>query len=93
MKNPSDAELTDPSLQEYPAPFLKGIPELTQGVIAALFPDWHYAVSLPQAIVDCRMTGEVVSLIALESTWCRGYMMLQTDCAPPAWPARRSRDS
>ena len=76
------AEIADLALQHYPEAFLKGIPELTFKVFATLFPEWKFTVSGPQAIYDCRMTGEAVSLIALESTWCRGFMMMQADCVP-----------
>ncbi len=78
----NSAEAADLSLQDYPDAFLQGIPALTYKVFATLFPDWSCEVSPPQAIVDCRMTGEAVSLIALESTWCRGFMMMQADCGP-----------
>jgi hypothetical protein len=36
----------------------------------------------PSIVRDRIIFGEVFSLIALESTWCRGYMMMQAEEAP-----------
>ncbi|WP_153109114.1 chemotaxis protein CheX [Propionivibrio limicola] len=63
----------------YPNALVRGISEITQNVLAAQFktltPRWH----TPYIVRDRIIFGEVFSLIPLESSWCRGYMMLQTE--------------
>ncbi|AVR89426.1 hypothetical protein Tharo_2530 [Thauera aromatica K172] len=66
----------------YPNALVRGISEITESVLASQFkhltPRWH----TPYIVRDRIIFGEVFSLIPLESNWCRGYMMLQTEEQP-----------
>jgi hypothetical protein len=46
--------------------------------LSSQFKDVIVGVETPYVVRDRVIFGEVFSLIPLESTWCRGYMMLQT---------------
>ncbi len=63
----------------YPNALVRGIGELTESVLASQFPSWQIARDTPHIVRDRLIFGEVFSLIPLESHWCRGYMMLQTE--------------
>ena len=66
----------------YPNALVRGIGELTESVLAGQFPSWHIDRDTPHIVRDRLIFGEVFSLIPLESHWCRGYMMLQTEEKP-----------
>ena len=66
----------------YPNALVRGIAELTESVLASQFPSWRIARETPHIVRDRLIFGEVFSLIPLESHWCRGYMMLQTQEKP-----------
>jgi hypothetical protein len=66
----------------YPNALVRGIAELTESVLAGQFPSWQIARDTPHIVRDRLIFGEVFSLIPLESHWCRGYMMLQTEEKP-----------
>ena len=68
--------------REYPNALVRGIAELTSAVLANLFSDMDVAVDAPCIVRDRIIFGEVFSLIPLESTWCRGYMMIQAEEQP-----------
>lgn len=63
----------------YPNALVRGISEITESVLTSQFkhltPHWD----TPLIVRDRVIFGEVFSLIPLESSWCRGYMMLQTE--------------
>lgn len=63
----------------YPCELVRGISELTESVLAAQFPTLAVNWETPCVVRDRVIFGEVFSLIPLESNWCRGYMMLQTE--------------
>lgn len=65
--------------KDYPNALIRGIKEITLESLAHLFPTVEMETSLPYLIKDRIIFGEVLSLITLESNWCRGYMMLQTN--------------
>lgn len=65
--------------KDYPNALIRGISEITNEALSHLFPDIAIDTSLPYLIKDRIIYGELFSLIPLESSWCRGYMMLQTD--------------
>lgn len=66
----------------YPNKLLRGIVEITQDALAGQFMDYSITVDTPYIVRDRLMLGEIFSIIPLESTWCRGYMMLQTEEKP-----------
>ncbi len=66
----------------YPNALVRGILEITEGSLAGQFPRLTIRADTPYVVRDRVIFGEVFSLIPLESTWCRGYMMLQTEETP-----------
>lgn len=63
----------------YPTELVSGIVELTSNAIRSMFPHALVTNEPPYVVHDRIIFGQVSTLIALESTWCRGYMMLQTE--------------
>lgn len=63
----------------YPPSLVEGIVDLTGTSLRSMFPNATLEVEPPYVVHDRIIHGEVSTLIALESTWCRGYMMLQTE--------------
>lgn len=61
----------------YPNELVRGIAEMTQAALANLFRDCDIDMETPYLVKDRIIYGEVFTLIAIESHWCRGYMMLQ----------------
>lgn len=74
-------ELIDHSLfgLRYPTPLVDGVIELSCNAIRSMFPNAEVVAEPPYVVHDRIIYGQVSTLIALESTWCRGYMMLQTE--------------
>lgn len=66
----------------YPNALVRGISEITETVLANQFRELTISWSTPYIVRDRVIFGEVFSLIPLESNWCRGYMMLQTEEEP-----------
>jgi hypothetical protein len=66
----------------YPNALLRGIAEITQSVLANQFAGARISVDTPYIVHDRIIFGELFSLMQLESAWCRGYMMLQTEEGP-----------
>ena len=52
---------------------------LTTGAMRSMFPHASVDNETPYVVHDRIIFGQVSTLIPLESTWCRGYMMLQTE--------------
>ncbi len=63
----------------YPMALVQGIVDLTCSSIQSMFPNAQVEADAPYVVHDRIIYGQVSTLIALESTWCRGYMMLQTE--------------
>jgi hypothetical protein len=63
----------------YPRSLVQGIAELTCSSLVAMFPNAQVVAESPYVVHDRIIHGEVSTLIPIESTWCRGYMMLQTE--------------
>jgi Chemotaxis phosphatase CheX len=66
----------------YPNALLRGIAEITESVLAGQLKGLKIAMDTPYIVHDRVIFGEIFSLIQLESNWCRGYMMLQTEEDP-----------
>jgi len=66
----------------YPNALLRGIAEITQSVLVGQFKGLKVAMYTPYIVHDRMIFGELFSLIQLESSWCRGYMMLQCEENP-----------
>jgi hypothetical protein len=69
-------------VMDYPNVLVRGIAEITEFRLASLFRDLTITMDTPCLVRDQIIFGEVFSLIALESSWCRGYMLVQTDEQP-----------
>lgn len=63
----------------YPNALVRGISEITEKVLSNQFEYMSVSWDTPYIVRDRVIFGEVFSLIPLESSWCRGYMMLQTE--------------
>jgi len=63
----------------YPNALVRGISEITEGVLSRQFKQLTTRWDTPCIVRDRVIFGEVFSLIPLESSWCRGYMMLQSE--------------
>ncbi len=63
----------------YPKSLVDGIIDLTRNSLSSMFPYANVMAEPPYVVHDRIIFGEVSTLIPIESTWCRGYMMLQTE--------------
>ena len=62
----------------YPNALVRGITELTKVALESQFKGIVAEIDTPYIVRDRIIFGEIFTLIPLESSWCRGYMMLQT---------------
>ncbi|MEM9100949.1 MAG: chemotaxis protein CheX [Pseudomonadota bacterium] len=65
--------------QYYPEKLVTGIQEITEEALQSTFKSSHVMTETPIVVRDQFIYGELFSLISLDSDWCRGYMMIQTD--------------
>jgi hypothetical protein len=63
----------------YPNVLVRGIAEITQAALESQFKGMTVDVAAPYIVRDRLIYGEIFTLIPIESSWCRGYMMLQTE--------------
>ena len=63
----------------YPNILVRGISQLTETALSSQFQYLAIEMHTPYIVRDRVIYGEVFSLIPLEGSWCRGYMMLQTE--------------
>ena len=63
----------------YPNSLVRGITQITQSCLQSQFLDLHVQIEAPYIVSDRLIFGELFTLIPIESSWCRGYMMLQTE--------------
>jgi hypothetical protein len=66
----------------YPNGLVRGITEITKAALESQFKDVEVNTEAPYIVRDRIIYGELFTLIPLESNWCRGYMMLQTEELP-----------
>jgi Chemotaxis phosphatase CheX len=66
----------------YPNALLRGIAEIATVVLTGQFKHLTISMDTPYIVHDRVIFGELFSLIQLESSWCRGYMMLQSEEDP-----------
>ncbi|RZF27578.1 chemotaxis protein CheX [Paraburkholderia sp. UYCP14C] len=67
---------------DFPNALVRGIAEITEARLAALFDGVTVQRDTPSVVRDRIIFGEVFSLIPLEGSWCRGYMLMQAEEAP-----------
>lgn len=65
--------------RSYPNALIRGITEISIPALESQFKSLKVDVEAPYLVRDRLIFGEIFSLIPLESSWCRGYMMLQTE--------------
>ncbi len=65
--------------RSYPNALVRGITEIAIPALESQFKSMQVEVEAPYLVRDRLIFGEVFTLIPLESSWCRGYMMLQTE--------------
>ncbi len=63
----------------YPDSFIRGIENLTEESLNMILKNVEIFTCVPYLIKDSLIFGQLFSMIPLESSWCRGYMLLQTD--------------
>jgi hypothetical protein len=63
----------------YPNVLVRGISEITKAALESQFKGVDVEVAPPYIVRDRLIYGEIFTLIPIESSWCRGYMMLQTE--------------
>ncbi len=63
----------------YPNNLVRGIEEITRGTLNDFFNNVDIDVATPYVVKDRIIFGELFSLIPVESSWCKGYMMLQIE--------------
>ena len=66
----------------YPNALLRGISEITTSVLSSQLKAFRISLDTPYIVRDRLIFVELFSLMPLESAWCRGYMMLQTEEGP-----------
>ncbi|WP_322048560.1 chemotaxis protein CheX [Paraburkholderia sp. J67] len=79
---------------EYPDPLVDGITDMTFGRLRGLFPDLEVNWDAPSVVRDRIIFGEVLTLIPIETAWCRGWLLMQTEEMPliELLPPRAGRD-
>lgn len=65
--------------RSYPNALVRGITEIAIPALQSQFKSMQVEVEAPYLVRDRLIFGEIFTLIPLESSWCRGYMMLQTE--------------
>lgn len=75
----------------YPCELVRGITEMTEKAFSSQFHGMTLRGETPFIVRDRIIFGEVFSLIPLESAWCRGYMMIQTEETPMLLSLDRGR--
>ncbi len=65
--------------RSYPNALVRGITEIAIPALESQFKGMKVEVEAPYLVRDRLIFGEIFTLIPLESSWCRGYMMLQTE--------------
>lgn len=65
-------------INHYPMPLIRGIQQLSEEAFSSIIDGVQVKTDVPYLVKDQIIFGELFSLIPLESSWCRGTMMLQT---------------
>ena len=65
--------------RHFPTELVRGIREISVDILGSQFHDAQVGCEPPYLVNDRRIYGQLISLIPLETGWCRGYMMLQAD--------------
>ena len=79
--------------RNYPTPLVRGIIEMSLNALQALFKNCSVSADAAYLVSDHNIYGEIFSMMAIDSDWCRGYMMLQTDAEQMLNLLRASADA
>jgi hypothetical protein len=63
----------------YPNALVRGITEMTKAALESQFIGLATEIETPYIVRDRLIFGEIYTLIPIEGSWCRGYMMLQAE--------------
>lgn len=77
--------------QVYPNVLVRGITEITRSALESQFKEMSIDVEPPYLVRDRIIFGEIFTLIPIESSWCRGYMMLDAGEEPMLQLVRANR--
>jgi len=79
---------------DYPDPLVDGITDMTLGRLRGLFAGLEVNWDTPSIVRDRIIFGEVLTLIPIETGWCRGWLLMQTEEMPliELLPPRSGRD-
>ncbi len=66
-------------IRDYPLEMISHIHQFSINALNYMIPDVDIHTPAPLVIRDKIIYGEITSLIPVNTNWCRGYMMLQTD--------------
>ncbi|MEE8057453.1 MAG: chemotaxis protein CheX [Pseudomonadales bacterium] len=65
--------------RQYPNNLVHGIQTISTGAIESMMQGVSISVETPCLVNDHLIYGELSSLIPLESSWCKGHMMIQVE--------------
>jgi len=65
--------------KHYPMNFVSGVKDVSFDAMHASFQEMNITCEPPYLVKDKIIFGELLSLISLESSWCRGYMMIEVN--------------
>lgn len=65
--------------KHYPVNFVSGVKNVSINAMHASFQEIDITCEPPYLVKDKIIFGELLSLISLESSWCRGYMMIEVN--------------
>jgi len=66
----------------YPTTLIAEIPALSMAALSSQIPRYQVTHAATSIVRDRQMSGTMLSLIPLESAWCRGFMLMQADEKP-----------
>ena len=76
--------------RNYPTHLVRGISEMSLSALQTMFKHCTVRAEAAYLVNDNNIYGEIFSMMAIDSDWCRGYMMLQTEAEKMLDLLRRS---
>lgn len=64
---------------DYPSALVQGLTEIAKAALDSQFIGMKAETDTPYVVLDKLIFGEIFTLIPIETSWCRGYMMLQVE--------------
>jgi len=66
-------------IRDYPVDMIRHIHDFSMNAFKFMIPEAQVQSHAPLIIRDKIIYGEITSLIPINTNWCRGYMMIQTE--------------